>query len=70
MMTTTLDAADTNPNTWQGFAAWFVADARVHCRINRDWSASIGADNLLNRAYFLFHPFPQRTIVAQLKYGF
>ena len=28
-----------------GFAAWFVADARIHCRINRAWTASGGVDN-------------------------
>ena len=70
MLTTTLDAADTNPNTWQGFAAWFVADARIVCRLKRDWTAAVGADNLLNRRYFVFHPFPQRTILAQLKHEF
>jgi iron complex outermembrane receptor protein len=70
MLTTTLDAADTNPNTWQGFAAWFVADARIVRRFAGNWTASVGADNLLNRRYFLFHPFPQRTIFTHLKYDF
>jgi iron complex outermembrane receptor protein len=70
MLFTTLDAADVNPNTWQGFAAWFVADAHVNCRLDRHWSLNIGADNLLNRKYFLFHPFPQRTWVASAKYAF
>jgi iron complex outermembrane receptor protein len=70
MLTTTLDAADTNPNTWQGFAAWFVADARIVHRFSRHWTASVGADNLLNRRYFLFHPFPQRTVFTHLKYDF
>lgn len=70
MLFTTLDNSDVNPNTWQGFAAWFVADARVHARINPHWSASVGADNLLNRKYFLFHPFPQRTYIAELKFAF
>jgi hypothetical protein len=27
-----------------------------------------GIDNLLNRDYWIFHPFPQRTFVANLKY--
>jgi hypothetical protein len=27
-------------------------------------------DNLTNRDYFLFHPFPQRTVFAELKYDF
>jgi iron complex outermembrane receptor protein len=70
MMYTTLDAADTNPNTYGGFAAWFVADLHVNCRINRRWNASLGCDNVLNRKYFLFHPFPQRTLVGSLKFAF
>ena len=67
---TTLENADVNPNTWQGFAAFFVADARVNARLNTHWNASLGVDNFLNRKYFLFHPFPQRTFVATLKYAF
>ena len=67
---TTLDNTDVNPNTYQGFAAWFVADAHVHARLNRNWNAGLGVDNLLNRKYFLFHPFPQRTVVASLGYTF
>jgi iron complex outermembrane receptor protein len=66
---TTLDNADVNPNTYQGFSQWFVADARAHYQIDRHWSASLGVDNLLDRKYFLFHPFPQRTIVASARVG-
>ena len=69
MMYTTLDNADVNPNTYQGFSAWFVADTRASYRFDRHWSASLGADNVLNRKYFLFHPFPQRTFVGGLKYA-
>jgi iron complex outermembrane receptor protein len=67
---TTLDNSDVHPNTYQGFSAWFVADARATYRANARWSASLGADNLLNRKYFLFHPFPQRTFIGTLKYTF
>lgn len=67
---TTLDNTDTNPNTWQGFAPWFVADVRAHFRATRNWSASLGVDNFLNRKYFIFHPFPQRTFVTDVKYAF
>ncbi|HWA08756.1 MAG TPA: TonB-dependent receptor [Opitutaceae bacterium] len=70
MMFTTLDDADVNPNTYQGFAAWFVADAHADLRLSQRWSASVGADNLLNRKYFLFHPFPQRTVILGLKCAF
>jgi iron complex outermembrane receptor protein len=70
MLYTTLDNADTHPNTYQGFAPWFVADVKAGLRLNARWSASIGADNVLNRKYFLFHPFPQRTVVVNAKLSF
>jgi iron complex outermembrane recepter protein len=66
----TLDNADVNPNTYQGFSEWFVADARVNYDLSRHWASALGADNLLNRKYFLFHPFPQRTFIGSLKYAF
>jgi iron complex outermembrane receptor protein len=70
MMFTTLDNADVRTNTYGGFSEWFVMDAHANLKIDRHWSASLGADNLLNRKYFLFHPFPQRTLVASAKYAF
>jgi iron complex outermembrane receptor protein len=66
---TTLDNADVHPNTYQGFSEWFVMDARVNYRVDRHWSAALGVDNLLDRKYFLFHPFPQRTLVASGRYA-
>lgn len=66
---TTLDNADVHPNTYQGFSEWFVADTKATYRMNAHWSASLGVDNLLNRKYFYFHPFPQRTFVGNLAYG-
>jgi iron complex outermembrane receptor protein len=67
---TTLDNADVNYNTYQGFAEWFVMDGRVNYRVSRHWQTGLGVDNFLNRKYFLFHPFPQRTFVGNLKYTF
>jgi iron complex outermembrane receptor protein len=67
---TTLDNTDVNPNTYQGFGAWFVADLRAHFRATSHWTASVGVDNFLDRKYFLFHPFPQRTLVTEVKYAF
>jgi iron complex outermembrane recepter protein len=67
---TTLDNVDVRYNTYQGFSEWFVMDTKLNYRVNDNWSASGGIDNLLDRKYFLFHPFPQRTFIAGLKYGF
>jgi len=41
----------------------------VRYQIRKDWSAALGIDNLNNEKYFLFHPFPQRTVVAELKFA-
>ena len=65
---TTLDNADVRYNTYQGFSDWFVMDTKVNYRVNESWNASLGVDNLLDRKYFLFHPFPHRTFIAGLKY--
>ena len=66
---TTMDNTDINPATYAGFERYFVADARVHYKVNKQWSASVGVDNLNNRKYFWFHPFPQRTLLADVKFA-
>jgi iron complex outermembrane receptor protein len=66
----TLDNTDINPHTYQGFERFYVIDTRVNYRFDGKTRASVGVDNLTNRKYFLFHPFPQRTVVAELKHDF
>ncbi|MCU0647961.1 MAG: TonB-dependent receptor [Gemmatimonadaceae bacterium] len=62
----TLDNTEVNPNVFQGFSGWFVADARAQLRLTSRWVAALGVDNLLDRKYFLFHPFPHRTVIADV----
>ena len=45
-------------------------DAHVRYRINDHLAADVGVDNLNDRKYFLFHPFPQRTVLVDLKYSY
>jgi iron complex outermembrane receptor protein len=66
----TLDNTDINPNTYQGFDKFFVADVRVNYLFDQKTRASVGIDNVNNHKYFLFHPFPQRTLMAELKHNF
>ncbi len=63
-----LDNSDTNGNSYMGFSKFFVVDARVTVRLNRQWSAAIGIDNLNNTKYWAFHPYQQRSAVAELKF--
>jgi iron complex outermembrane receptor protein len=64
----TVDNTDVNPSTYQGFESFFVVDVRAHYQIDKHWGAAVGVDNLNNQKYYLFHPFPQRTFYAELKY--
>jgi iron complex outermembrane receptor protein len=66
----TLDNTDINPHTYQGFERFYVLDTRANYKFDGKTRASLGIDNLTNRKYFLFHPFPQRTVVAELKHDF
>jgi iron complex outermembrane recepter protein len=66
----TLDNSDHYANTYQGFGGFFVMDLYARYRVNDHVTAGFGVNNLNNRAYFLFHPFPQRTVIADLKYSY
>jgi iron complex outermembrane receptor protein len=66
----TVDNTDVNPATFQGFEKYFVVDARVSYRFDKQTRAAVGIDNLNNRKYYLFHPFPQRTVSAELRHAF
>jgi iron complex outermembrane receptor protein len=66
----TIDNSDPYANTYQGFGAWFVVDAHARYRLNDHLAAGIGVTDLNNRSYFVFHPFPQRTVIVDLKYSY
>jgi iron complex outermembrane recepter protein len=63
-----LDNSDRNGATYLGFSSYLVADLRARYAITRNLSASFGIDNLNNQKYWAFHPYPQRTFVAELRY--
>ena len=64
----TIDNTDTYADTYQGFGAWLVADAHVRWRATGDVSVEAGVNNVTDRRYFVFHPFPGRTYVMDLKW--
>lgn len=69
-MYTTLDNADKISNVYQAFDRFFVVDTRIRYHLNDNASFGFGIDNLNNNKYFLFHPFPQRTFVADARFKF
>ena len=64
----TLNNADVNGYTYQGVSPYFTTDLRLRYAANKQWSASLGIDNLNNYQYWNFHPYPQRSYVAELKF--
>ena len=63
-----LDNNDVKRDTYGGFQSFFVIDAKVRYQLDRRWSASFGIDNIENKTYWIYHPFPQRTFIFNLKY--
>ncbi|CAN5383719.1 TonB-dependent receptor [soil metagenome] len=66
----TIDNSDPVSNTYQGFGSYLVVDARAVIRVTPKWSMALGVDNIANARYFLFHPFPQRSLSAELGWRF
>lgn len=65
----TLDNSDRNEFTYTGVSRFLVADLRVRYQVDQQWSAALGIDNLNNKKYWAFHPYAQRSIVAELNWS-
>jgi iron complex outermembrane receptor protein len=65
-----IDNSDVVGHTYQGFEGYFVVDARAVLRIDDHWQAALGVENAGDDKYFLFHPFPQRSVLAEVKYSY
>jgi iron complex outermembrane receptor protein len=61
-----LDNSDVIADTYQGFDRFLVVDLRGTFRLSDRLDAALGIDNVNNDRYFLFHPFPQRSLTASL----
>ncbi|MGC1301665.1 MAG: TonB-dependent receptor, partial [Caulobacteraceae bacterium] len=66
----TIDNSDHVANTFTGFGAYFVMDLHAQYRIDQHLTGEVGVDNATDRSYYEFHPFPQRTVVAEITYRY
>ncbi|VTU13303.1 Virulence-associated outer membrane protein Vir-90 [Variovorax sp. SRS16] len=64
----TLDNSDVNAFAYFGASRYFTVDLRVRYQIDKQWSAAFGIDNANNDQYWNFHPYPQRTFSAELRF--
>ena len=65
-----LDNSDTNSNTFGGVSSYTVWDAKVKYQVAKYVDASFGIDNLTNKKYYVFHPYPGRSFVGELHASF
>lgn len=58
---------DPNPNVYGGRSSFSIFDAKLVYRLAKEWSASVGIDNIGNAKYFTLYPYAQRTLFASVK---
>ena len=63
-----LDNSDVNADTYMGASKYFTVDLRARYQIDKQLSAAFGIDNANNAQYWNFHPYPQRTYTASLRW--
>jgi iron complex outermembrane receptor protein len=61
----TLDNSDTNPDVYGGTSTYTVADLKFTYRPDQRSEVSVGVDNLFDERYFVYHPYPGRTLYVQ-----
>lgn len=61
------DNSDTADHAYSGYDAYFVADAKISYRFDRNVAVSMAIDNLFDREYFSYYPAPRRSWFAELK---
>lgn len=64
----TLDNSDINGFAYTAASKYFTVDYRVRYQFDKHWSAALGIDNANNYQYWNFHPYPQRTYTAELRF--
>ena len=63
-----LDNNDVKRDTYGGFQSFLVIDAKLSYQWDKHWSSSFGIDNIGNKTYWIYHAFPQRTYILNMKY--
>lgn len=66
----TLDNSDSNPDTYGGASSFVIADVKASYKIAKQWSSALGIDNIGDYRAYIAHPYPRRTVFANLKFDY
>src|SRR3989338_2194295 len=61
---------DPNPNAYGGRSSFRVFDVKALYKFTKQWSASVGIDNIGNFKYYTLAPYPQRTFFGSVKFDY
>jgi iron complex outermembrane receptor protein len=64
----TLDHSDIDPDTFGGASAFLTFDAKVQWQASEHVNLGIGVDNLTDRRYYVYYPYPSRTYMMEAKF--
>ncbi len=69
--TASMQYKDVNPNVYGAVSHYSVVDARLLYKLDKQWSAAIGMNNVGSFRYFVNpNPYPQRTLFASVKFDY
>ncbi|SDY53888.1 iron complex outermembrane recepter protein [Collimonas sp. OK242] len=63
----TLTNTDINPDTFGGTSSFLVFDTKLTFKPTKHTELGIGIDNLSNRRYYVYYPYPGRTLYLEAK---
>jgi len=64
----TLDHSDINPDTFGGASDFLTFDAKVTWKASDHVDLGAGVDNLTDRRYYVYYPYPSRTYLVEAKF--
>jgi iron complex outermembrane receptor protein len=66
-MATTMDNTDYVNKVMGAFDSFLIVDLRARYKYNENFEGAVGIDNVNDCKYYLYHPFPQRTFIAEMR---
>jgi iron complex outermembrane receptor protein len=64
----TLDHSDIHPDTFGGASAFLTFDAKLTWKVSEHVELGAGVDNLTNRRYYVYYPYPSRSYLVEAKF--
>jgi len=64
----TLDHSDIDPDTFGGASAFLTFDAKLTWKVSDHVELGAGVDNITNRRYYVYYPYPSRSYLVEARF--